>query len=481
MKESCREAVAAATGAGATYADGRALRTTREWLATRHGRPSEVVQTEDLGLGVRALVDGAWGYAATPRLDRQAVAAAARQAVANARAAGRGRLQPVELAPEPAHVAAYETPCQVDPESVSLTTKLDLLTRASEALELEPGVSLGEARMAFRKEEQAFVSSAGADLDQTLRWAGCGLTATSTGPGGIQRRSYPDSGLQYITGGWELLDRYDLLAAAPRVAAEAAALQTAAPCPSGEFDLILDPQQLALQIHESVGHPLELDRVLGGEANYAGTSFATTDQLGSLRYGSDLVTFTADATLPEGVATFGFDDEGVAAQRWTLVDHGILRGYLTSRESAPLIGETRSRGCLRAEGWRHVPIVRMVNLSLEPGPEPLTQEELIGDTRRGLLLSTNRSWSIDQRRVNFQFGCEIAWEIRDGRLGRMYRNPNYQGLTTRFWGSCDAICDAREWSAWGVFNCGKGQPMQIAEMSHGSSPARFRNVSCGVA
>jgi TldD protein len=263
------------------------------------------------------------------------------------------------------------------------------------------------------------------------------------------------------------------------VADECAALQRADPCPAGQFDLILEPRQLTLQIHESVGHPLELDRVLGGEANYAGTSFATTAQLGTLRYGSDEVTLTADASLPRGVATFGYDDEGVAGQRWTLVDRGTLAGYLTSREYAGTIGEQRSRGAMRAEGWTHAPIVRMVNISLEPGPDALSLDELIADTPHGILMDTNRSWSIDQRRVNFQFGCEVAWEIRDGKLGRMLRNPVYHGLTTEFWGSCDAVCDARAWQLWGIANCGKGQPGQTAEMSHGSSPARFRGVACG--
>ncbi|MCC7491851.1 MAG: TldD/PmbA family protein [Fimbriimonadaceae bacterium] len=476
----CREGLAAALAAGAGYADARGLLTRWEYLGAKHGRPSDVTQTEDLGISLRVLVDGAWGFAATARPTREAVLATAQRAVANAREAARFRRQPVQLAPEPVVTARYETPRQQDPWTVSLSSKLDLLVRVSELLEQEPAVRVGEARMGFRTEEQVFLTSEGSVIDQTLHWAGCGIAATTTGPGGIQRRSYPSSWLQWISGGYELLDRYDLLSHAAQCAAEAAALQQADPCPAGEFDLILDPQQLTLQIHESVGHPLELDRVLGGEANYAGTSFATPDLCGSLQYGSPLVTLTADATLPEGVATFGFDDEGVAAQKWSLVEDGVLRSYLTSREYAGVVGEQRSRGTMRADGWRHVPIVRMVNISLEPGREPLSLEELIADTKHGLLMSTNRSWSIDQRRVNFQFGCELAYEIRHGKLGRLLRNPTYQGYTTGFWNRCDAICDAREWSHWGIFNCGKGQPPQTAEMSHGSSPARFRQVNCGV-
>ncbi len=333
--------------------------------------------------------------------------------------------------------------------------------------------------MSFRTDQIDFRSSAGADLSQVIRLAGVGMSATSVGDGGIQRRSYPNSWGRWIGGGYEVVEEADLLAHTAETAAEAAALQTAPPCPSGVHDVILDPRQLSLQIHESVGHPLELDRVLGGEADFAGTSFATPDHLGERLYGSPLVHLTADATLERGLGTFAYDHEGVEAQKWPLIEEGVLRGYLTSRESAGAVAESRSRGTMRADGWRRVPIVRMVNISLEPGPEPLTLEELLADTRDGLYLSTNRSWSIDQRRLNFQFGCEVAWEIKGGKLGRMLRNPTYWDITPRFWGSCDAICGPDSWEVWGVFNCGKGQPMQTCQMSHGSSPARFRDVPCG--
>ncbi len=479
MKDLCQEALAAAVAAGAEHAEARGLEQREQWLHAKNGQPDLVSEPSEAGLSVRVLQRGCWGFAATGDLTVAGVAACARLAVANAAAAAPWRVVPVRLADEPAHRARYETPVAIDAEAVSLSTKLDLLVRATQALIAEPGVMVGEALMWFRHETQHFANTAGAVIDQVLHLAGCGLEATSTGAGGIQKRSYPNSWGQCIGGGYELIDECDLLAHAPAVAAECAALQQAEACPAGEYDLIIEPKQLALQIHESVGHPLELDRVMGGEANFAGTSFATTEHLGRLRYGSELVNLVADATLPRGLATFGFDDEGVAAQRWRLVEDGVLKSYFTSREYAPVIGEPRSRGCLRAQGWRHVPIIRMVNLSLEPGREPLTLEELIGDTKHGLLLSTNRSWSIDQRRVNFQFGCEAAWEIRDGRLGALLRDPVYHGLTTQFWGSCDAICDQREWQPVGLANCGKGQPCQMAEMTHGSSPARFRQVACG--
>jgi len=472
-------ALEAAVAAGAESADARLLTTESERLAARHGRLEHVARDEDTGLAVRVLAGGAWGFAATQRLDADSVAAAAREAVAQARACAALRAAPIALTPEPAHVARWQTPYEIDPASVPTADKTALLVAASRALEERPGITSGEAFMAFRTERQSLHTSDGAAIEQTIRFAGCGLTAISVGAGGIQKRSYPNSWGQWITGGYELVERLDLLANVAETARECAALQDAAPCPAGRFDLILDPRQLMLQIHESVGHPLELDRVLGGEANYAGTSFATTDKLGSLRYGSPLVNLTADATLPGGVATFGFDDEGVAGQRWPLVHAGVLSGYLTSREYAGAIGEQRSRGTMRADGWFHAPIVRMVNISLEPGGEDLSLDDLIADTRHGLFMSTNRSWSIDQRRVNFQFGCELAYEIRDGKLGRLLRNPLYHGLTTEFWGSCDALGGPRSWQAWGLANCGKGQPAQIAEMTHGSPPARFRQVACG--
>ncbi|MHC4860898.1 MAG: TldD/PmbA family protein, partial [Planctomycetota bacterium] len=299
------------------------------------------------------------------------------------------------------------------------------------------------------------------------------------GEGETQVRSYPNShGGQNASLGWELVESFDLEGNADRVREEAVALLSAKPCPSGKKDLILGGTQLFLQIHESVGHATELDRVLGYEEDFAGRSFATPEKLGDFRYGSEIVNLVADSTVPTGLATIGYDDEGVAAQRWHIVKDGIFKGYLTSRELAHEVKEERSRGAMRAQGWGHVPIIRITNLSLMPGDFSL--EDLIGDTRDGLLFETNRSWSIDQWRLNFQFGCEIGWEIKDGQLGDMVKNPSYQGVTPEFWNSCDGITNEDHWVLWGVPNCGKGQPMQIAAMSHGCSPSRFRNVTVGI-
>jgi TldD protein len=277
--------------------------------------------------------------------------------------------------------------------------------------------------------------------------------------------------------GWELIEELDLLRHAPRVAAECAALHSAEQCPERTGTLILDSSQLGLQIHESIGHPIELDRVLGSEANYAGMSFLTLDKLNTLRYGSEIVNAVCDATLAHGpgLGTFRYDDEGVAAQRVDIIRDGQFRGYMSSRETAEAIGQTRSNGTMRAAGWNRLPLIRMTNVSLEAGPHSL--EEVFGED--GIYMETNRSWSIDDKRYNFQFGCEIGWEIKNGRRARMLKNPTYSGITTEFWNNCRAIAGREHWTLWGVPNCGKGQPEQTMGTGHGASPSRFANIKIG--
>ncbi|MFN2590774.1 MAG: TldD/PmbA family protein, partial [Actinomycetota bacterium] len=263
-----------------------------------------------------------------------------------------------------------------------------------------------------------------------------------------------------------------------RIATEAVELLSANECPSEVTTLVLDSSQVVLQVHESVGHPIELDRVLRMEEAYAGTSFISPDDRGRLRYGSDKVTITADATLPGGLGSFGYDDEGVPAQRVPVVENGVFRNFISSRETAAMVGDASSTGAMRADGWQNLPLIRMTNISLEPGEGTL--DEIIGDTTDGIFMTTNQSWSIDDKRVNFQFGCEAAWRIKDGRLTELYRNPNYTGITTEFWRSCDAVGGRDDWVVWGTPNCGKGQPGQVARVGHGTPPARFRNVQVGV-
>ncbi|MGH3100412.1 MAG: TldD/PmbA family protein, partial [Thermoleophilia bacterium] len=352
-----------------------------------------------------------------------------------------------------------------------------LLLGACDAQRSVPGLAHAKATVDLGRRRTVLWSTEGARIDQTVTQTGAGIEAAAAGDGDLQQRSWPNSFRgQYQAGGWEVVEAAELVANAPRVAAEAVQLLAAPQLPERVTTVILDGQQLSLQVHESVGHPLELDRILGMEAAYAGTSFVTQEDLGRLRYGSPAMSVTADATTPGGLGTFGFDDEGVPAQRSPLVVDGVVAGFLTSRETAA--DGTGPSGAMRADGWGSMPLIRMTNVHLEPGQGSL--DELVADTPDGLLLSVNRSWSIDDRRVNFQFGVEAAWEIKGGRLGRLFRNATYDGRTTEFWGSLDAVCGPEAWVVWGVPNCGKGQPFQNARVGHGAAPARFHAVHVGV-
>jgi TldD protein len=359
-----------------------------------------------------------------------------------------------------------------------------MLQKIDSELRSVKGVTLAETNMNFRREELWFFSSAGADIHQTKVTTGAGYVAYSFAGSEIQKRSYPNSfGGQWQNKGYELIDELKLVENAHRIGEEAVALHGADQCPQGAFDIILESSQLGLQIHESVGHPIELDRVLGMEANFAGTSFLTLDKLRSLKYGSELVNVVADARQEHGpgLGTFAFDDEGVPAQCTPIISNGLFTGYLSSRETAALIGLQRSGGTLRAESWNRLPMIRMTNISILPGEKSLTAEQLISSTDHGILFQTNRSWSIDDKRYNFQFGTEIGWEIKNGKRARMLKNPSYSGITTEFWNSMDAICSRDEWTLWGTPNCGKGQPQQVMGTGHGASPARFKRVKVGSA
>jgi TldD protein len=479
VKDLALLAIDTARQQGATYADIRIIETAREALSVRNGAIGEVTQTEDLGFGVRVIAQGAWGFACSPRLTKEEIERTAARAVEIARASAMAKQSDVRLAHEPAHRDTWCTPYTLNPFKVSQDEKLALLFKIDEILRRRPEIKVALASLDFLREKQWFANSEGSLIYQDLIRSGGGYSATAVGNGDSQTRSFPMSfGGQFKSGGYELITALRLVENAERIRDEAIALLTAEPCPSKTTDLILGNEQLVLQIHESVGHANELDRVLGWEANYAGRSFNTIDHLGSFRYGSDIVNLVADTTVPGGLATFGYDDDGVAAQRWHVVKDGIFTGYFETRDTAPFVDHGRSNGCNRAEGWKNIPITRIPNLSLMPGT--WTLEELIADTRDGILMDTNRSWSIDQLRLNFQFGCEIAYEIKNGKLGKMLKNPNYCGLTPEFWRSCDAICNHDHWDLMGVANCGKGQPGQTAEMSHGSAPARFRNVRVGI-
>jgi TldD protein len=478
MHDLVATALDAARVAGATYADARVVHSVSESISVRTGRVDALESSESIGIGVRAIADGAWGFAATATLSADAIAACAKQAVAIARASALTAHEPVRLAPVAPARDTWTGVCEIDPFTVPLEEKLALLLAADELLRVPDAVTVSSAWLTFLKVHKVFGSTEGSLIEQSYVESGGGIVAYALGDGEVLPRSYPNShGGQTVQGGWEAILALDFVAHAPRVAEEAAALVTAAECPAETTTVVIDGSQLALQVHESIGHPTELDRVLGDEAAFAGTSFLTLEDLGALRYGSDLVTVTADATVAGSLGSFGYDDEGVPAQRDYIVKDGILEGFLSSRESAPAIGRT-SNGAARADGWNRIPLVRMTTVSLEPGTWSFP--DLIADTDEGIYLETNNSWSIDDRRLNFQFACEIGWEIKHGKLGRMIKNPNYTGITPQFWGACDAICSRDRWQVWGVPNCGKGEPMQVAHVAHGASPARFRGVQIGV-
>lgn len=471
-------AVEAATAAGADYADARWVHRETESLTVKNQEMEGVSRSRSVGVGVRVLVNGYWGFAATDRAEEGAVERTARLAVEIARAASRLPRDPVRLAGTEPVTDTWITPVTEDPFTVSLEEKVSLLMEASRRMQAVRGVSIAEATMDLFRQRTAFASSEGAAIDQTITHSGGGIEATAIDGGELQRRSFPNSFRgHWAAAGYEHIRSLGLVEEAERVGADAVDLLAAPDCPSEETTLILDSSQMVLQIHESVGHPIELDRVLGMEEAYAGTSFLAPGDRGRLGYASPAVSITADATVPGGLGSFGYDDEGVPAQRVPVIEEGLFTGFISSRETAHAVGGT-SNGTMRADGWEHLPLIRMTNINLEPGEGTL--DELIADTRDGIFMTTNQSWSIDDRRVNFQFGCEAAWRIKDGRLTDLYRNPNYTGITTDFWNSCDAVCGPEEWTLWGTPNCGKGQPGQTARVGHGASPARFRNVQVGV-
>ena len=475
MRDIAELALDVAVSSGARYADCRVVQRGIQALEVKDGRFAEVSSLEDEGVGIRVIVDGAWGFASVDRLDPDSLGDAARTACRIARASARLRRQPVRLAPAPVVEGRYATPLVRDPFEVSLEEKMDLLVRADEAMGRVAGVTTHQASLEFVREHRLFMSSEGSRIEQELVESGGGMDATATSEDEVQTRSFPNSfGRHQVCAGYEAITAMDLAGSAARIAAEAVALLSAPPCPTGRMTLILDGTQAALQVHESCGHPTELDRVRGDEAAYAGTSFLTPDLLSRFRYGSEHVTITADATTPGGLGTFGWDDEGVAAQRTVLVDGGLFRGYMSSRETAADYGWSSS-GAMRAESWNRIPLIRMTNVNLEPGESSL--EEMIATTEHGVYLETNRSWSIDDRRLNFQFGTQNGWEIRDGKRLRLVKNSLYSGRTPEFWRSCDAVAGPSEWGVWGTVNCGKGQPGQVIHVGHGAAPCRFREVA----
>jgi TldD protein len=479
MRDLTDRALDTASSLGAGYADVRIVRRLDESVAIRTGRVEGVASGESEGFGVRVLVDGAWGFASSHVLTALEMDRVAGEAVRIARASATALRDPAVLADRPVASGRYETPVIEDPFEIPLERKIADLLAADGAARRVKGIAFTESMYAAEREWKTFAATDGSFTEQVITHTGTAVEANAVDGDEHQRRSYPDAGGGWNAGGYEFIRSLDLAGTAEGLAEEAVALLTAPQCPSGRFTVILDPSQLYLQVHESCGHPTELDRVYGTEASYAGTSFLTTDKLDEgFRYGSDLIDIVADATAPGGMGTFGWDDEGVAGQSVPLVQGGILVGYLTSRETATKIGRT-SGGAMRADGWNRIPLIRMTNINLLPKPG-MSLDDIVADTDDGLYLSSNRSWSIDDRRLNFQFATEVAYEIKGGKKGRLFKNPTYTGITYEFWRSCDAVGDESSYVMLGTPNCGKGEPGQGAHVGHAVPGARFRDVQVGV-
>jgi TldD protein len=480
MSDLTDRALDTASAQGAAYADARVVRRLEESISIKSGRVEGVASGESEGFGVRVLVDGAWGFAASHVLTAAEADRVAAEAVRIARASATALRDRTRLDDRPPAHGTYETPLEQDPFAVPLETKIADLLAADEAAARVKGIAFTESSYAAQREWKTFAATDGSLTEQVITHVGAAVEANAVDGDEHQRRSYPDGdGGPFKAAGFEYVRGLDLENRAGPLAEEAVALLTAPQCPSGRFTIVLDPSQLYMQVHESCGHPSELDRVYGTEASYAGTSFLTTDKLDEgFRYGSDLIDIVADATAPGGMGTFGWDDEGVAAASVPIVRNGIFVGYLSSRETAPRIGR-QSGGAMRADGWNRIPLIRMTNLNLLPKPG-MSLDEIVADTDDGFYLASNRSWSIDDRRLNFQFATEVAYEIKNGKKGRLFKNPTYTGITYEFWRSCDAVGDESSYVMLGTPNCGKGEPGQGASVGHACSGARFRNVQMGV-
>ncbi|NHJ14552.1 MAG: TldD/PmbA family protein [Candidatus Thorarchaeota archaeon] len=433
------------------------------------------------GMGIRVIANGGWGFAGSYDVTSKEAEGVAKLAVRIAKASGSTRKKAVSLVEEPPVEDKYATKIKKNPFDVPTEEKVTILKEAEKQLRQIGGNSLRLTRADYRghQEDKVFACSEGAFITQQIVFCGGGVSVVAVAPGiPPQTRSYPGSFRgDFSTSGYEFFESLDLVGNVENVVKEAVALTQAPACPSEKATLLLDGHQLMLQIHESTGHPTELDRALGTEAAYAGTSFLTPDKLGKLQYGSEHVTLTADCTLEGGLGTYGYDDEGVKARRVELVKNGRFVGYQSSRETAALIGLKESSSGMRADSPQKIPLIRMVNVNLEP--TDWKRDEIVEDTKHGILMSTNKSWSIDDKRLNFQFGTEIAWEIRDGEIGRILRNPTYTGITPEFWGGMDAS-SRDDWRLWGTPNCGKGQPSQVMYVGHGCGTARFRDVRVGI-
>jgi TldD protein len=472
-------ALGAAGRNGASYADIRIGEILDEHLTVKKGVLDEVSLLQTNGFGVRVIVKGAWGFAGATDLTRKSVVETAKKATRIASASSKLKREETKLTATRGRRGKYVTPVEKDPFKVPLEEKIEILLNADRII-AEQSHLIKSSSAFFRtfRENKFFLSTEDVEIKQQITWCGGGLQAVGVKDGDVQRRSYPSSFRGNVsTRGYEFFESLALTEHARNLGQEVVKLLDAEKCPSTETDLILTGDQLSLQIHESCGHPTELDRALGTEADYAGTSFLTPDKLGKQGYGSKNVNIVADATVPGGLGTFGYDDEGTPARQVYLIKEGLFVGYQTSRETAAELGLKESSGGMRAQSPMALPIIRMTNINLLPGD--WKAEEIVEDTKNGILMQNNKSWSIDDRRLNFQFGTEIAWEIKNGSKERILKNPTYTGLTPVFWGSCDAV-SKDDWKMIGTPNCGKGVPGQVMYVGQGCSTARFNKTRIGL-
>ncbi len=468
--------LAAASKAGATYADVRLVRRRDEIVATREDHVTYLTSNESYGLGVRVIAGGAWGFAASSAVEPAEGERVARAAVALAQANAKVVKRPVTLAPVPANVDVWQTPLEKDPFKIPIADKAELLLALNAETMKAKGVRFVSSSTHVIGEWKLFASTDGARIEQNITRLGPDLSATAIGDkaGTFVTRDLDVPAMQI---GWEYLDRPGLYDMARKVGEDAVEKLKGAQVTPGKKDLILAPSHLWLTIHESVGHPTELDRAMGYEANFAGTSFATVDKLGKLKYASPIVTLYADKTTEGGLATCAYDDDGVKTQKWDLVKDGLFVGYQTTRDQAGWIGEKESRGTCYAQDYKSFPFQRMPNVSLAPGGKELALADLVSATDDGVLLIGNDSYSIDQQRYNFQFSGQMAYEVKKGKIGRALKDVAYQANTVEFWSSCDLLGGPKSWELHGVFTDGKGEPTQSNPVSHGCPPARFRKVN----
>jgi TldD protein len=456
------------------YGDVRVVERESQFVVVKNGVIEAITYSTDKGFGVRVLKDSAWGFSSSNVLNKSSADRVTKEALAIARASAKVRGHDVNLSPNKKCTGSYTTTYRLDPFKVPLDQKIDLLLKCDACMRKNKAIRVSTGFIRIHRERKLFASTEGSFLKQQFCYSGGGLKVFAMDGNEMQSRSYGN----YHQAGYEFIKKLKFVDNAERIRDEAVMLLSAQPCPAMISTVILDSEQMVLQVHESCGHPTELDRVLGTEASYAGTSFMTVDKLNKLKYGSGIVNIVADATTSEGLGTFGWDDDGVPAQNVHLIKGGEFVGYLSSRETATVINATSS-GAMRADGWNRIPIIRMTNINLLPGDFSL--EDMIADTDDGVFMTTNKSWSIDDKRLNFQFGCELARKIKKGKFSTVYKNPTYTGLTPRFWNGCDALGNKESWQLWGVPNCGKGEPGQTAFVGHKTVPARFRNVQIGIA